>query len=68
MTVSNITRFRELVFSDYALTLQLYQIADHAEFIATVTDIASTHGILLSELDVASAINAGTRRWVERWI
>lgn len=68
MTVANITVFRELLFSDHALTLQLYEITDKAEFIATVIDVASNNGILLTEIDIASAINAGTRSWVERWI
>ena len=68
MTTSNITRIRELIFSDSALTLQLHDITDKTIFIAAVIDIASANGILLSELDMAAAINAGTRCWLERWI
>lgn len=68
MTASNITQFRELIFSDYELTTQLYSITATADFIATSIDIALANGITLTEVEVATAINAGSRRWLERWI
>jgi Nif11 domain len=68
MTATNITRFRELVFSDSALAAQLNAITDHAGFIAAVIQIASANGILLSAHEVSEQINAGTRSWLERWI
>lgn len=68
MTFSNITRFRELIFSDFALASQLHAITDHAAFIAAVLDIAYANGILLGANEVSQQINAGTRSWLERWI
>lgn len=68
MVAANITRFRELVFSDSAMTLQLHAITEQANFIAAVIDIASANGIFLSEPDIAAAINVGARNWFERWI
>ena len=68
MTVANIIRFRELILSDSALTLQLYAITENAAFIAAAMDIASANAISLSEIEIATAINAGSRSWIERWI
>ena len=68
MTVPNITRFRELIFSDSALTLRLYAITEKAAFIAAAIDVASANAISLTETEIADAINAGSRSWIERWI
>ena len=68
MTASNITQFRELIFSDSDLTLQLYSITGKADFITTAIVIALANGISLTETDVAAAMNAGSRSWLERWI
>jgi hypothetical protein len=68
MTAPNITRFRELIFSDSVLAAQLYAITDHPAFIAAVIDIASANGILLGANEISQQINSGTRSWLERWI
>ena len=68
MIASNITQFRELIFSDPALTLQLYAITTKADFTSAAINIASLNGILLAEADVDAAMNAGARSWLERWI
>jgi hypothetical protein len=68
MTNLNIARIRELIFSDSALTLQLYAITDKAAFITAAIDIASANRIALAEIEIAAAINEGSRQWIERWI
>ncbi len=68
MTTSNIMQFRELIFSDSALTAQLYSITAKADFIATTIEMAAANGILLTEVDIVAAMNAGSRSWLERWI
>ncbi len=68
MTASNITQFHELIFSDSALALRLYSITVREDFIATTIEMALANGIALTEADVAAAISAGSRGWLERWI
>lgn len=60
--------FRQLVLADPSLQVRLMQLEDASEFIALVIELASERGWWVAEDEVRSALNAGRRVWIERWI
>jgi hypothetical protein len=61
-------QFTELVWSDPVLMQSMYAHHDRAAFIAAVIEQAALRGIALAEQDIAAAMNAGMRGWIERWL
>lgn len=61
-------RFRSLVLADSELQRRLRAIIDKTEFTEAVLGLANDEGFELTEEDLAEAMRAGRRAWIERWI
>ncbi|MCB1860773.1 MAG: Nif11 family protein [Gammaproteobacteria bacterium] len=68
MTQSDFDRFRQLVAEDRALQDKLLEVSERIVFIRLVIELGRQQGLVLTAGDVESALNAGMRSWVERWI
>jgi hypothetical protein len=68
MITSPMQQFTELVWSDTALIESLSAFNDRRAFVTAVIEQAALRGIALAEQDIAAAMNAGMRGWIERWI
>lgn len=68
MTQSDFDRFRQMVAEDRTLQDKLLEASEKAAFIRLVIGLGREQGLVLTAGDVESALNAGMRAWVERWI
>lgn len=68
MTQVGFEQVRSLVLAQPALQERLRDLEDRAEFTRLLLEIARAHGHELAEEDVAAAMQASRRAWIERWI
>lgn len=61
-------RFREAVFANNSLQGRLLAKNDRAAFLAETVDAGRELGLNFTADEVASAMNAGRRAWIEQWI
>jgi hypothetical protein len=60
--------FHGMVLADPALQAELRRTADRAAFVALVVLRARERGCALEAMDVAAALDAGSRAWMRQWI
>jgi hypothetical protein len=68
MPSTEMTRFRQLVFTRPELREALRGYDGDQEFVMATIALAATLDIKLAEDDVREALNAGQRDWLERWL
>lgn len=68
MPDKDLHKFREVLFADTALQETLWNIDDNARFTEVIMVEASKLGLEVTADDMESAVRAGNRRWIERWI
>lgn len=68
MSLSDLERFRQLVSEDPALQETLLSVSDNEAFIALVIELGQQRGCMVSANDVQTALDAGRRSWLERYI
>ncbi len=59
-------RFRSAVLQDMKLQRQLRDLQDRELFIQQVVRLGQEHGYAFGAAEVASAMQAGRRAWIER--
>ena len=57
-----------MVLADRQLQDRLRTVPDKIEFTDLVVTLARDHGCEMTGEDVAEAMRAGKRSWIERWI
>lgn len=68
MTQAALDQFRALVLADPTLQEKLREIDDRAAFTAQVLALGQSLGYAFTAEDVANALQAGRRAWIERWV
>ena len=68
MTPKSFEQFRALVFTDAALQERLNAVEDEESFVALVVQLGVERGYDFTLEDVAAAIRAARRAWIERWL
>lgn len=68
MSHESLEQFRQLVLRDRALQEQLREISDQEAFLALVVRLGAAHGYHFTVEEVAEALRASRRAWIERWI
>ena len=60
--------FSKLVFQNVSLQERLRQVMDEGLFLSLVVRLGEEHGFIFNEQDVAGALQANRRAWIEKWI
>ncbi|MEA2174311.1 MAG: hypothetical protein QOD00_1903 [Blastocatellia bacterium] len=68
MSQENFEQFRQAVLRDPALQRQLRAISDREQFIALTQQLGAERGFSFTTEDVAEALRANQRAWIERWL
>ena len=68
MSATDLERLRTIVLADAAQQQRLVAITEEDDFLAAIDDLARSHDLDVDADDVRTAMHAGDRRWVERWI
>ena len=64
----DLEKFREIVFGDEALELQLREINDRDQFVRRVVQLGAERGLYFTEADVEEMMRFYQRTWFERHI
>lgn len=68
MPSTEMSKFRQLVFTRPELREVLGSYASDPEFVSATLALAGRFEINLGEEEVLEALNAGQRDWLERWL
>ncbi len=61
-------RFKATVFANSGLQVRLLTKTDETAFVAESVAAGMEFGLIFSDAEVVSAMNAGRRAWIEQWI
>ena len=67
MSQENFEQFRRQVFSDRSLQLELRELTDQETFVNRVRQLGEECGYSFTVEDIAEAMRANRRVWIERW-
>lgn len=68
MSQENFEKFRQLVLREPALQKRLRATTDREAFINETQQAGAEYGYSFTTEDVAEALRAGQRAWIERWL
>jgi predicted ribosomally synthesized peptide with nif11-like leader len=68
MSQEQFEQFRNIVLEDLSLQEKLRAFTGRDEFISCVVDAGAEFGFQFTAEDVAEAMRANRRAWIERWI
>lgn len=68
MSRDDFEQFRQMVAENPVLQDRLLSVTDRVAFIDLVIELGRKRDLVLTATDVQSALDAGLRSWVERWI
>lgn len=68
MSQENLEQFRRIVWQDAMLQERLLETLDAEAFLRLVVQLGQERGCHFTIEDVATALRAGQRVWIERWL
>jgi hypothetical protein len=68
MSQESFEQFRSVVLEDLPLQERLRVFSERDEFVARVVEAGAERGLRFTAEDVAEAMRASRRGWIERWI
>lgn len=68
MAQESLAQFQQLVLADEALQTRLWQTNARADFITLVVRLGVERGYDFTAAEVAAALIAGRRAWLEVWV